>query len=70
MRDPERFNDFYKELKELHQLYFPDWRFMQMMSNFMSWHYNTYKTDGFYIEENKFLERFRRFIKEMALMEV
>ncbi len=66
MRDPNRLDDFYKEMGELHAKYLPDWRFGQLIQNFLGWHYQKYKTDVFYIEENKMLERFKAYISEMT----
>ena len=33
MRDPERLDAFYDELKRIHKTYFPDWRFGQLVEN-------------------------------------
>ena len=65
MRDPDRLNSFYENIKNIHKNNIPDWRFMQLMFNFLSWHVSKYKTDGFYIEEEECLKRFELFIKEM-----
>ena len=65
MRNVDRLNSFYEDMRVLHSK-LPDWRFMQLMLNFFSWHYQTYGTDGFYVEDNEFLDRFHRFIKEMT----
>lgn len=64
MRDPERLDYFYSELKSLHKKYFPDWRFAQLINNFMSWHYNHFGNDAFYLEDYKFMERFHMFVGE------
>lgn len=61
MRDPNRLDNFYEKLKEYHKNIFPDCRFIQLMHIFLSWHYNEYKTDGFYLEEDECLERFEKF---------
>ena len=37
----------------------PDWRFMQLMYNFMSW----LGYDGFYLEDDAFIEKFKEFMK-------
>lgn len=62
MRDPERLNNFYDELKQLHKTYFPDWRFMQFMNNFQNWLKTHCQIDGFYLEEDKALEKFREYV--------
>lgn len=57
MRDPARLNNFYEKLKVFHKEYFPDFRFGQLISNFLSWA----KTDGFYWEEDLFLEKLKEY---------
>ena len=37
MRDPKRLEQFYKQLKNAHELHFPDWRFGQLMVNLIGW---------------------------------
>ena len=64
MRDINRLDNFYEKVKEGHKI-FPDWRFGQLMLNFMSWFVNKYKRDIFYIEDDKFLIFFNEFINEM-----
>lgn len=64
MRNINRLDDFYKKLSNIHKNV-PDWRFGQFILNFISWHYNKYKRDIFYIEEDKMLKLFEEFIKEM-----
>lgn len=60
MRDPNRLDKFYDELKEIHKKEFPDWRFGQFIMNFLSWN-----GDPFYLEENKFLERVKEYVKSV-----
>ena len=64
MRDINRLDNFYDELKRIHK-YVPDWRFGQLIMNFMSWYYNKYKNDCFYIEEDKMLNYIEEFIDEV-----
>ena len=52
MRDPERLDSFYAILKRIHKDYFPDWRFGQLICNFLGEY-----GDPFYWEEDKFLEK-------------
>ena len=61
MRDPERLENFYEELKHIHQRSFPDWRFTQLFINFINWLVTKKKTDGFYYEEDKTLEKLKEF---------
>lgn len=56
MRDPNRLDEFYKELCRIHKQYFPDWRFGQLCSNFFGWLAYTEKKDFFYPEEDQMLE--------------
>ena len=65
MRKPDRLDFFYEKIKNIHKENVPDWRFMQLMLNFLSWHVDKYKTDGFYIEEDEYLKRFEIFINEI-----
>ena len=64
MRDVNRLDNFYDELKKMHKC-LPDWRFGQFIINFMNWHYQKYKIDCFYIEETKMLERIKEFLNEI-----
>lgn len=57
MRNPERLDSFYEVLKRIHKDYFPDWRFCQLMVNFMG-----YYGDPFYLEEDEFLEKLGEFV--------
>ena len=65
MRDPQRLDMYGYTIKELHKNNFPDWRIGQMITNFLNWYITTYHTDIFYIEDDMFVERFEKFIKEM-----
>ena len=61
MRDSNRLDEFYNKLKEIHKEHFPDWRFMQLIDNLQSF----CGSDLFYVEENKLLELFDKFVKRM-----
>lgn len=61
MRDPNRLDSFYFQLREIHKTKFPDWRFGQLMSNFLGWVYSEKKIDPFFPEEDKMLEYFKEF---------
>lgn len=50
MRDPNRLDKFYEELNKIHKEHFPDWRFGQLMMNFLGWVQAT-KGDPFFPEE-------------------
>ena len=70
MRNPNRLDSFYDELKELHKAYVPDWRFSQFIINFIGWHENKYGIDPFYIEEDKCLKRFKEMLEYMKEVKV
>ena len=65
MRDANRLDSFYDNLKNIHKNYIPDWRFGQFIMNFMSWYYTKYKRDCFYIEEDKMIKYIEEFIDEV-----
>lgn len=66
MRDINRLDKIYDTICNLHKEYFPDWRVMQLMMNFLGWHYAKYHTDGFYVEENEFINRLTEYCKELG----
>lgn len=61
MRDPERLDAFYDELKRIHKTYFPDWRFGQLIENVKSL---TKVKDLFYYEEDEFLKLIKNLVGE------
>lgn len=63
MRNPERLNSFYDELKRIHKTYFPDWRFMQFIINYQRWQETHYHNDGFHLEEDAAMERIKEYIE-------
>lgn len=62
MRNPNRLDSFYEELKIIHKRSFPDWRFGQLCSNFFGWLATEKKMDLFFPEEDDML----KYIKEYA----
>ena len=58
MINPDRLDPFYEKLCEIHKEKFPDWRFGQLVFNFMRWY-----GDPFYLEEDKFMEKFEEYCK-------
>lgn len=58
MRNPDRLDPFYEKLCKTHKEKFPDWRFGQLVYNFMRWN-----GDPFYLEEDKFIEKFEEYCK-------
>ena len=62
MRDPNRLDNFYDEMKKLHMKHFPDWRFSQMMCNYFRYSFDVKKIDPFFFEEDHFISSFKEFI--------
>ena len=58
MRNPNRLNNFYDELKRIHMTYVPDWRFGQMLVNVFG------TTDIFYYEEDDVLRKVKEYFVE------
>ncbi len=56
MRDPNRLDNIYDEIKRIHKTYFPDWRWTQLMLNFNEWMWHFYG-DQFYLEDDEILAR-------------
>lgn len=65
MRDPNRLDNFYEQIKIYHKKNFPDLRFTQFIFTFLTWHNNKYGNDGFYLEEKECLKKFKEFILDM-----
>lgn len=63
MRDPNRLFKIYDTMFEYHKEN-PDLRMMQILNNFFRWYMMRYKNDGFYLEDNDFIIRFKEFISE------
>lgn len=61
MRDIKRIMPLLKQLGDIWEQCFPDWRFMQVICNFQAW----LGSDGFYIEDDKLIEKFCTFATEM-----
>lgn len=62
MRDPDRLDSFYEELKDIHKKYLSDWRFGQLCYNFFEWLNNMKGIDPFFPEESKMLEYLKEYI--------
>ena len=66
MRNPNRLDSFYDEMKEVHKKSFPDWRFGQLMSNFLGWLYSVKGRDPFFPEEEDMVEYFREYANSVS----
>lgn len=62
MRNPKRLDKFYDELCSLHKEYLPDWRFGQLVSNFLVWLRLNNNIDIFFPEEKEMIKLFKQFI--------
>lgn len=62
MRNPERLDDFYAEMRDIHKKHFPDWRFGQFMSNFLGWVQSEKKRDIFFPEEKEMLNLLNEYV--------
>lgn len=66
MRDTNRLDKFYDELKKIHKECFPDWRFGQLVNNLERWlQSNKGLVDMFYIEEDKMLSYINDFVNDI-----
>lgn len=61
MRNPDRIDLFCTEMAKIWKEEVPDWRFGQLMINFLSW----LGQDPFYMEDNKFMDKFHEFIDSL-----
>lgn len=59
MRNPDRIKPFLEKIEDLWKNNVPDWRFGQLMFNFLS----QVDEDPFFWEEEKFLEKLENFLK-------
>ena len=58
MRDPNRIDDFLKELGKIWKERVPNWRFGQLISNLQS----SMKRDIFFMEEDEFLKVVKEYL--------
>ena len=61
MRNPNRLDRFYDDIKLLHKEYFPDLRFGQLFTNFLGWVLYEKKRDPFFIEESTMIDYFKEY---------
>lgn len=59
MRDPERIGGVLAEVERVWR-HLPDWRFAQLIVNFISW----YGRDPFYLEDDTFVQKLNQFLAE------
>lgn len=61
MRDPNRLDGFYDELKKIHKKSWADLRFGQLCNNFFGWLYFEKGIDPFFPEEDTMMEYFKEY---------
>lgn len=61
MRNPDRLDSFYDEVKKIHKQYFPDMRFGQLFSSITNWLWIYESTDIFNLEEDQMVKRLKDF---------
>ena len=66
MRDLNRLDMFYDEVKKIHKVSFPDWRFGQLISNFFSWMSYEKRRDCFFSEEEDMIGYLKEFANEVS----
>ena len=65
MRDPRRLDDFYDRLKKVHQEKLPDWRFGQLIINFLSAYMISNGTDLFYCEDAQLIKELEEYVDSL-----
>lgn len=61
MRDPRRIEPFLQKLAEYWKAYVPDWRFGQLMSNFLGFVASKTRQDVFFMEDDELEEWLKKF---------
>lgn len=64
IRSPERIDVFTSELNRIWKTYFPDWRFGQLMSNFLGFVQSKKNRDPFFPEESEILTYLKEYCGE------
>lgn len=64
MRDPKRLDNFYDTMKKIHQEKLPDWRFGQLMENFLGWLTQQNET-YFYLGDAQMLRYFEEYVDSL-----
>ena len=64
MRNPDRIDAFCKQLAKVWKEKAPDWRFGQLMMNFLNYVALEYKRDPFFPEESEMLKYLKEYEKK------
>ena len=65
IRNPERLDLFYDELKKIHKEHFPDWRVGQLFTNFFGWLVLDKGVDQFFPEEDRMIEYIKEYVESI-----
>lgn len=65
MRDPKRLDGFYDKMKKIHQEKLPDWRFGQLMLNFLSMYMTGNETELFYMEDKELIKKLEEYVDSL-----
>lgn len=63
-RDKKRIPEFTKELERIWMQYYSDWRFGQLMINFLNYVASEYNHDPFFLEETEMLKYLKEYEKK------
>ena len=66
MRDVNRIEPFLNEFGELWKNNFPDWRFGQLINNFLVWLHSSKSRDCFFPEEDAMINYFKEYCEDMT----
>ena len=66
MRDINRIDIFTLELNKIWKEYFPDWRFGQLMINFLGWVNTSKNRDPFFPEETEMLNLLNEYVEKVC----
>ena len=64
IRNPARIDKFTTEFARIWKTHFPDWRFGQLMMNFLGWIAHEKKIDPFFPEEDKMITYLKEYCGE------
>lgn len=67
MRNIERLDNFYDELKEIHKKSFPDLRFGQFCINVFNWMNTQKQRDPFFPEESEMIKLIKEYTNSNSL---
>lgn len=66
-RKPERLDDFYSQICEIHKKSFPDMREGQFLLNALGWIHSTKKIDPFFPETDRMIELFKEYANSNSM---